>query len=65
MPNNFASSPFDAIRRLDQNGNEYWAAKELEKVFTYNNQFCCLPPHQEFIFTHYAYLFPNMIHLLY
>lgn len=37
MPNNFTSSPFDAIRRFDQIGNEYWSARELAKILTYDN----------------------------
>ncbi|GAC1360637.1 MAG: DNA damage-inducible protein D [Ktedonobacteraceae bacterium] len=29
-------SPFDAIRRMDENGNEYWSARELSKVLGYD-----------------------------
>jgi len=28
-------SPFDAIRREDENGNEYWSARELGKLLGY------------------------------
>jgi DNA-damage-inducible protein D len=31
----FQSSPFNAIRRFDQNGNEYWSARELGRVLGY------------------------------
>ena len=30
------SSPFDAIRHLDENGNKYWSARELYKVLGYS-----------------------------
>src|SRR5215210_1239688 len=30
------STPFEAIRRLDEEGNEYWSARELSKVLDYN-----------------------------
>src|SRR6266496_1016533 len=29
-------SPFDAIRREDENGNEYWSARELYKLLVYS-----------------------------
>src|SRR5690242_15450820 len=29
------TSPFDAIRREDEHGNEYWSARELSKVLRY------------------------------
>ncbi len=29
------SSPFDAIRRVDEQGNEYWSARELSKLLGY------------------------------
>ncbi|HYU74146.1 MAG TPA: DNA damage-inducible protein D, partial [Ktedonobacteraceae bacterium] len=29
-------SPFDAIRREDENGNEYWSARELYKLLGYS-----------------------------
>ena len=28
-------SPFDAIRRVDDNGKEYWSARELGKILGY------------------------------
>lgn len=28
-------SPFDAIRREDENGNEYWSARDLGKLLGY------------------------------
>ena len=28
-------SPFDAIRRVDDNGKEYWSARELSKILGY------------------------------
>ena len=33
------TSPFDAIRRFDKNGNEYWAARELAKVLGYTTNY--------------------------
>lgn len=30
-------SPFDAIRRMDEQGNDYWSARELAKILTYND----------------------------
>lgn len=30
-------SPFDAIRRVDEQGNEYWSARELSKVLQYDD----------------------------
>ncbi len=29
-------SPFDAIRCVDENGNEYWSARELSKLLGYD-----------------------------
>jgi DNA-damage-inducible protein D len=29
-------SPFDAIRRVDESGNEYWSARELSKLLGYD-----------------------------
>ena len=29
------TSPFDAIRREDEQGNEYWSARELSKLLGY------------------------------
>lgn len=29
------TSPFDAIRRVDEHGNEYWSARELYKILGY------------------------------
>lgn len=31
----FTSSPFDTIRREDEQGNEYWSARELYKILGY------------------------------
>jgi DNA-damage-inducible protein D len=28
-------SPFDAIRKVDENGNEYWSARDLHKILGY------------------------------
>ncbi|MBT9159504.1 MAG: hypothetical protein DDT26_00763 [Dehalococcoidia bacterium] len=35
--NNFGgeNSPFDAIRRFDDNGNEFWSARELMPLLGY------------------------------
>lgn len=30
------ASPFDAIQRVDENGNEYWSARELYKLLGYS-----------------------------
>lgn len=30
------TSPFDAIRRIDEQGNEYWSARELRKLLEYS-----------------------------
>jgi len=30
-------SPFDAIRRVSEHGNEYWSARELSKILTYDD----------------------------
>src|ERR1700730_14934549 len=32
-------SPFDAIRRVDEDGNEYWSARELGKLLGYTTNF--------------------------
>src|SRR5947209_1150376 len=29
-------SPFDAIRKVDEHGNEYWSARELYKILGYS-----------------------------
>ena len=31
------TSPFDAIRRIDESGNEYWSARELSKLLGYKD----------------------------
>lgn len=31
------TSPFDAIRRIDDSGNEYWSARELSKLLGYKD----------------------------
>src|SRR5215469_5447366 len=31
----FHTSPFDAIRRFDGNGNEYWSARDIAKLLGY------------------------------
>jgi len=31
------TSPFDAIRRVNEQGNEYWSARDLAKILTYDN----------------------------
>ncbi len=36
MSDDFVSSPFDAIRHYDKNGNEYWIARELHKLLGYS-----------------------------
>ncbi len=33
---NLAASPFDAIRRVDEQGREYWNAKDLGKLLGYS-----------------------------
>lgn len=30
------TSPFDAIRKVDQDGSEYWSARELYKLLGYS-----------------------------
>jgi DNA-damage-inducible protein D len=35
VPANLSESPFDTIRRFDDNGNEYWLARELQKLLGY------------------------------
>ena len=30
------TSPFDAIRHVDEQGNEYWSARELYKLLGYS-----------------------------
>ncbi len=32
---NFSESPFDAIRKVDRDGNEYWSARELMSLLEY------------------------------
>ncbi len=38
MPDNTTphTSPFDAIRKIDEHGNEYWSARELYKILGYS-----------------------------
>ncbi|HZO73359.1 MAG TPA: hypothetical protein VFB60_14260 [Ktedonobacteraceae bacterium] len=31
------SSPFDAIREVNEHGNEYWSALKLSKILTYDD----------------------------
>lgn len=33
----FTTSPFDAIRKMDEQGNEYWSARELARILAYDN----------------------------
>ncbi len=33
---NLAASPFDAIRRVDEQGREYWSARDLAKLLGYS-----------------------------
>lgn len=35
MNNNYSESIFDSIKHLDDNGNEFWYARELQKVLEY------------------------------
>ena len=35
VPANLSESPFNAIRRFDDAGNEYWLARELQKLLGY------------------------------
>src|SRR5437660_12726424 len=35
QPNTLHTSPFDAIRRIDEQGNEYWSARDLGKLLGY------------------------------
>jgi DNA-damage-inducible protein D len=35
QPNTAHVSPFDAIRRTDEQGNEYWSARDLAKILGY------------------------------
>ncbi len=30
-------SPFESIRRVDEQGNEYWSARDLAKILGYND----------------------------
>ncbi len=30
------TSPFDSIRHIDEDGNEYWSARELYKILGYS-----------------------------
>lgn len=32
----FTASPFDAIRKTDKHGNEYWSARDLGKLLGYS-----------------------------
>ena len=34
---NITESIFDGIRHIDENGNEYWEARELQKVLEYQD----------------------------
>ena len=34
---NIKKSIFDGIRHIDENGNEYWEARELQKVLEYQD----------------------------
>ena len=36
MNNNYSESIFDSIKHLDENGNEFWYARELQKVLEYS-----------------------------
>ncbi len=36
MSDDYVSSPFDAIRHYDKNGNEYWSARDLCKLLGYS-----------------------------
>jgi DNA-damage-inducible protein D len=36
QPNTPHVSPFDAIRRTDEQGNEFWSARELYKLLGYS-----------------------------
>ncbi|MDR2424056.1 MAG: hypothetical protein LBD59_04940 [Prevotellaceae bacterium] len=38
-----ASSVFEQIKRIDENGNEYWSARELSKVLEYSEYRHFLP----------------------
>ena len=33
------TSPFDSIRHLDEDGNEYWSARELGKILGYSTNY--------------------------
>jgi DNA-damage-inducible protein D len=35
----FATSPFDAIRKIDEQGHEYWSARELGRVLGYQTNY--------------------------
>src|SRR5215470_17726095 len=36
QPDKLHTSPFDAIRHVDEDGNEYWSARELYKLLGYS-----------------------------
>jgi hypothetical protein len=36
LSKNVAQNPFDAIKRIDKNGNEYWSAKDLMQILEYS-----------------------------
>lgn len=38
-PNNLQVSPFDTIRRADENGAEFWSARELAEILGYTTNF--------------------------
>src|SRR5690242_5751774 len=37
--NNLHTSPFDAIRHIDEQGNEYWSARELGRILGYTTNY--------------------------
>jgi DNA-damage-inducible protein D len=39
MSQDFQSSPFNAIRHYDKNGNEYWSARELGRLLGYTTNY--------------------------
>ena len=32
---NYTETIFESIKHIDENGNEYWSARELQKVLEY------------------------------
>ena len=32
---NYSENIFESIKHIDENGNEYWSARELQKVLEY------------------------------